>query len=52
MEDDEQLDPLPDEEDMFLESVGMGADGTPMTLADTSIVSGLPWEPDGPNGEW
>jgi hypothetical protein len=38
-------DDLPDEEEEFLEQMGLGADGTRMQLGDTDLT-GRPWEPD------
>jgi len=36
---------IPDEEDIFLEEMGLGSDGEPITLADPAW-NGLPYEPD------
>lgn len=38
-------DDLPDEEEVFLEEMGLGADGTRMQLGDTDYTGRL-WEPD------
>lgn len=38
-------DELPDEEELFLEQMGLGADGTRMQLGDLDHT-GRPWEPD------
>jgi hypothetical protein len=37
---------LPDEEDAFLESLGMAADGSRMQPSDDAW-NGRPWDPDG-----
>lgn len=47
---EEEID-FPDEEDLFLEENGMGADGKPMMLSDAAW-NGEPWDPDVPRGVW
>jgi hypothetical protein len=37
---------LPDEEDQFMESLGMAADGSRMQPSDDAW-NGRPWDPDG-----
>jgi hypothetical protein len=48
--DDTDDDDLPDEEELFLEEMGLGADGTRMQLGDPDYT-GRPWEPDRTEGE-
>lgn len=46
LEVEEDTVELPDEEDAFLESLGMAADGSRMQPSDDAC-NGRPWDPDG-----
>jgi hypothetical protein len=51
-EPDNEVLPRPDNEDFFLEAMGMAPDGSAMMIGDESILDGRPWEPDPDQGLW